>query len=135
MTIPISVPEALLRETLAAVAGQHDMPITIRQVETLARAAVEILADHLDTAPPRTPLGVAIPPVQLAVLIGICNGLESAEIAARMCRSEDTVKTHLRRLFARLGVNNRAHAASVALAAGVVPAAVVRVPRREGAAA
>lgn len=46
---------------------------------------------------------------ELDVVELVVDGLTNAEIAARLFLSEDTVKTHLRRILARLGARNRAH--------------------------
>ena len=42
------------------------------------------------------------------------QGYTNREIAERLYLSENTVKTHLRRLFHKLGVSNRTQAAMVA---------------------
>lgn len=47
---------------------------------------------------------------ELEVLRGMAAGLPNAEIGRQLYVSEDTVKTHARRLFRRLGANDRAHA-------------------------
>lgn len=39
----------------------------------------------------------------------VCEGLRNKEIADRLCVSEDTVKTHLRHIFKKTGVNDRMH--------------------------
>ena len=75
MTIPVSQSEALLRMVLAQTAEQQDMPITIRQVNQLAAAAVKALTPMLDTAPPRTAHGRQLTPGATATLIGMANGL------------------------------------------------------------
>lgn len=49
-------------------------------------------------------------------------------IADTMVLSKYTVKTHLQRLYKKLGVNNQAEAVAVALATGLVPLDKVRIP-------
>ncbi len=44
------------------------------------------------------------------VLSGMSRGLSNAEIGQQLFLSEDTIKTHARRLFRKLGVSDRAHA-------------------------
>ena len=44
-----------------------------------------------------------------------CRRQSNKEIAAAMSIAEDTVKTHLRRLFEKLGAADRAHAVAIAL--------------------
>ena len=41
------------------------------------------------------------------VLIGMTEGKSNGEIGRELFLSEDTVKTHARRLFRKLGVNDR----------------------------
>lgn len=47
---------------------------------------------------------------ELQVLRGMTDGLTNGAIAAELFLSEDTVKTHIRRLFRKLGATDRAHA-------------------------
>ena len=45
------------------------------------------------------------------ILACVANGLRNREIAEKLCISEQTVKTHLTRIFAKLDVNSRLGAA------------------------
>ena len=47
---------------------------------------------------------------EMDVLLGMTEGLSNAEIAAELVLAEDTVKTHARRLFRKLGAGDRADA-------------------------
>ena len=47
---------------------------------------------------------------ELQVLRGMSQGKSNAEIGKSLFLSEDTVKTHARRLFRKLGARDRAHA-------------------------
>lgn len=48
------------------------------------------------------------------VLVGLCLGHTSAGMAARLSLTENSVKTHLRRLYRKLGARDRAHAVAIA---------------------
>jgi DNA-binding NarL/FixJ family response regulator len=57
---------------------------------------------------------------ELQVLRGMADGKSNAEIGRELYVSEDTVKTHARRLFRKLGARDRAHAVASAFRAGLV---------------
>jgi DNA-binding NarL/FixJ family response regulator len=96
-----------------------------------------------DPADPAAPAGVAAPAVatsnaakpgvavnslrrlalterELQVLRGMADGKSNAEIGRELFVSEDTVKTHARRLFRKLSARDRAHAVAAAFRAGLV---------------
>lgn len=54
------------------------------------------------------------------VLSGMAAGQSNADIGRDLCLSEDTIKTHARRLFRRLGVNDRTSAVAHAIRNGIV---------------
>ena len=53
------------------------------------------------------------------VLRTMVDGLNNRAIAEALVISEDTVKTHVRAIFRKLGVTDRARAVSVALREGI----------------
>lgn len=55
---------------------------------------------------------------ELRCVTGAATGASNSEIAARLHISPNTVKTHLRSAFVRLGATDRAHAAILAVAHG-----------------
>lgn len=57
---------------------------------------------------------------EVQVLTGMSRGRSNAEIGRELFLSEDTVKTHARRLFRKLGAADRAQAVAVGFRAGVV---------------
>ena len=58
---------------------------------------------------------------ELEVLGGVARGLTNAEIGRELFIGEATVKTHLLRVFAKLGVDDRTRAVMVAVERGLLP--------------
>jgi len=58
-------------------------------------------------------------PRERAVLEGIAGGLDNAEIAASLGLSEKTVRNHITRVFAKIGVAHRYQAIVLARDAGL----------------
>jgi DNA-binding CsgD family transcriptional regulator len=56
------------------------------------------------------------------VLTGMAQGLSNGAVARRMSVAEDTVKTHARQVFAKLGANGRVQAVVRGLQLGLVSA-------------
>jgi DNA-binding NarL/FixJ family response regulator len=54
------------------------------------------------------------------VLDGMARGRSNAEIGRELYLSEDTVKTHARRLFRKVGASDRAHAVAIGFRWGLV---------------
>jgi len=73
----------------------------------------------------------ALSPREVEVLRLVGHGLSNAEIGRELFISEATVKTHLLRTFAKLGVSDRTAAVTSAIAAGQLPTPDVSgAPRR-----
>lgn len=58
---------------------------------------------------------------ELEVLSGVARGLSNAAIGRELYITEATVKTHLLRVFGKLGVDDRTHAVTVAIQRGILP--------------
>lgn len=56
---------------------------------------------------------------ELQILRGMSEGHSNGEIGRELFLSEDTVKTHARRLFQKLGAHDRAHAVALGLRNGL----------------
>ena len=80
----------------------------------VTQALADVAARARAAAPRRTPRGC--PPLterELQVLRGMGRGRSNAEIGRELYLSEDTVKTHARRLFRKLGAADRAQAVAM----------------------
>ena len=94
--------------------------------EEIALAIVQTLTDsYRRQAPtPSRPVAVnALPSLterELQVLGGMSRGRSNSEIGKELYLSEDTVKTHARRLFRKLGAADRAQAVAVGFRSGLV---------------
>jgi DNA-binding NarL/FixJ family response regulator len=74
----------------------------------------------------RAPAAEPLTPREVEVLRCVARGLSNAEIGRELFIGEATVKTHLLRVFAKLGVGDRTRAVTVAMELGVLPAPEVR---------
>ena len=70
---------------------------------------------------PKAVAALGISPRELAVLAEIAAGHSNKEIAARLHVSPNTVKTHVARLFEKLGARRRTEALRKARELGLVP--------------
>ena len=63
-----------------------------------------------------------VPPTarELEVLQHIADGLANREIGTKLFLSEETVKSHVRHLLAKLNARSRAHAVAVGLRRGLI---------------
>jgi len=67
--------------------------------------------------------GERLTPREQQVLGGVARGLSNAAIGRELFITEATVKTHLLRAFAKLGVDDRTRAVTVAMERGILPGA------------
>ncbi|MGB8650707.1 MAG: response regulator transcription factor [Mycobacteriales bacterium] len=99
-------------ELCAAVAHALD---GIDLVEPSLRRAMTS-REPVRTGPPQAQLTER----ELQVLTGMSQGKSNSAIGRELYLSEDTVKTHARRLFRKLGVNDRAQAVALGFRRGLV---------------
>ncbi|MFN2469416.1 MAG: response regulator transcription factor [Gaiellaceae bacterium] len=59
-------------------------------------------------------------PREIEVLQLVCDGLVNREIGVRLFLSEETVKSHVRHLLAKLQARSRAHAVAVGFRRGLI---------------
>jgi DNA-binding NarL/FixJ family response regulator len=69
----------------------------------------------------RAPVTEALTPREVQVLAAVARGLSNPEIGRELFIGEATVKTHLLRVFAKLGVDDRTRAVTVAMERGILP--------------
>ena len=86
--------------------------ITRRLVERFAGCSAETATIHRDLS--------TLTPRELEVLRLLARGLSNAELAADLHLSEATVKTHVARILAKLGLRDRVQAVVVAYETGLV---------------
>jgi DNA-binding NarL/FixJ family response regulator len=98
--------DMLLTEVIAAVRA-------VRRGERVIPAAV---ATRLAEFPERSELTDR----ELEVLQLVARGLSNKEVARAIGRTDETVKIHLKNMFAKLGVADRTEAVTVALTRGLI---------------
>jgi DNA-binding NarL/FixJ family response regulator len=69
----------------------------------------------------RSPVADELTPREVEVLRAVSRGLSNAEIGRELYIGEATVKTHLLRAFAKLAVDDRTRAVTVAMERGILP--------------
>jgi DNA-binding NarL/FixJ family response regulator len=106
----------LLKDTPVAELG-HAIRAAARGETVLAPSVARRLVSHV-----RQPRRDLLSGRETEVLALVAQGLTNAEIGQQLSIAEATVKTHLIRLFGKLGVNDRTAAVTSAIALGVIPA-------------
>ncbi|MFF2859527.1 response regulator [Streptomyces rubiginosohelvolus] len=105
-----------LLHAVRVVAGGHALlapEITGRLIAEFARQRV--------SAPPKRSID-GLTAREAEVLVLIARGLSNADIADRLTITDHTVKTHINRLFAKMGLRDRAQAVILAYELGLVVA-------------
>jgi DNA-binding NarL/FixJ family response regulator len=97
-------------------ASREELSATLSQVLQARGRSGGSPRRRVDGQPEPTPLSER----ELQVLSGMSRGKSNSEIGKELYLSEDTVKTHARRLFRKLGAADRAHAVAVGFRWGLV---------------
>jgi len=98
--------DMLLTEVITAVRAVH------RGERVIPTAVAVRLAEH--------PPGSDLTERELEVLTLVARGLANKDVAGAIGRSDETVKIHLKNIFAKLRVTDRTQAVTVALARGLI---------------
>jgi DNA-binding NarL/FixJ family response regulator len=108
------VPEELVRAVRVVAEGESLLSpsVTRRVIEQFVRTP------EVPTTPP--PEVAALTEREREVLTLIGHGLSNREIAGRLFLSVATVKTHVNRVFAKLGLRDRAQAVVLSYESGLV---------------
>jgi two-component system NarL family response regulator len=96
-------PDGILEQAIRSVHAGHRM---------IPSEIAERLADRVSEP--------SLTPREIAVLELVARGLSNREIGAALSTSAGTVKTHLERIYAKLGVGDRTAAALTAIQRGLV---------------
>ncbi|MGE3958682.1 MAG: response regulator [Vicinamibacterales bacterium] len=101
----------VLKESLTS-----DLVAIVRQVHDGARPIPASVASRLAAREASASLSSR----EIEVLELVAKGMRNKEIAAALGVSQETVQTHMKRVFVKLGVNDRTAAVTVALTRGIV---------------
>jgi DNA-binding NarL/FixJ family response regulator len=107
--------DMLVRTILKVASGDGEVPADLlgRLLEQVGRLQRQVLA-------PRGLTFTGLTPRETEVLRLVADGLDTSEIALRMCYSERTVKNVLHDLTTRLQLRNRTHAVAYAVREGLI---------------
>jgi DNA-binding NarL/FixJ family response regulator len=108
-----ATPEELVAAVRVVAAGESLLApaVTSRLIAHFARQPV------MASTPPSLEV---LTPREREVLVWVARGESNVEIAARLVLAEQTVKTHIGRIFLKLGIRDRAQAVMVAYETGLV---------------
>ncbi|KJS54732.1 response regulator transcription factor [Streptomyces rubellomurinus] len=109
-------------ELVAAIRAVHGGDAVV--APTTTRRMIDRFAEVLPT-PQSTPGSDVVAPLterEREVFLLVAQGLSNGEIAARLVLSEATVKTHVGRILAKLGLRDRVQAVVLAYEAGLIRA-------------
>ena len=90
------------------------------RTELVAALAHTLSSSSVPAPLPSTDTGLRLTEREMQVLHGMSQGKSNGQIGRELYLSEDTVKTHARRLFRKLGVRDRAQAGAHGFRRGLV---------------
>lgn len=102
----------------------HAYPIPDKLIRNLGNAPL--------VSRPRRTMHPSLTPRMREVLALVCEGYTNAEIGKRIGCSEETVKSHVKRLLDYFQARNRAHLAAIAVSSGRVTRVSRPAPGGEG---
>jgi DNA-binding NarL/FixJ family response regulator len=107
--------DMMVRTIVKVASGDGEVPADLlgRLLEQVGRLQRQVLA-------PRGLTFTGLTPRETEVLRLVADGLDTSEIASRMCYSERTVKNVLHDLTTRLQLKNRTHAVAYAVREGLI---------------
>jgi DNA-binding NarL/FixJ family response regulator len=116
----------------------HAIHVLARGEALLAPSITRRLIEDFARRPPARPLPPALAeltPRELEVLRLVARGATNSEIARQLVVGDATIKTHVARIFSKLGLRDRAQAVVVAYESGLVqpgtpPAEAPGTPRQ-----
>jgi two-component system nitrate/nitrite response regulator NarL len=115
-------PDVGLAELAAVAAHLTAGPVVLPRANGIVPATTTPIGPVVE----RTDLQAGIPTApaltkrEVEVLTGMSNGRSNSQIGAELFLSEDTVKTHARRLFRKLGASDRAQAVAIGIRRGLI---------------
>ncbi len=110
-----SAPPRELADAIRTVAGGDAL-----LAPDITRRLITHYISHPHGVAERPPGFEALTPRETEVLTLMARGRSNGEIAAELYLSEPTVKTHVTRVFSKLGVRDRVHAVVLAYETGLV---------------
>ena len=87
---------------------------------SVTRRLLDAFARNQPATSPPAPVLDALTDREREVLVLVAHGMSNAEIAGHLFLSEGTVKTHVKRIFYKLGLRDRVQAVILAYDAGLV---------------
>jgi DNA-binding CsgD family transcriptional regulator len=108
------------------LAPKPRQPMRVPKGTPLTSAEIAALEDWEPALFRGIPLQVVLTRMEKSVLESLCEGKSNRQIGGDWGIAEDTVKSHLRNLMAKLGAQDRTHAASLVWS-GVVTVKVASV--------